>query len=106
MIPARSPLITALLVTLSVALSGCYSPKPEVKVPLGIALNGVFTFKGKVVSEDELQAALMAYAAPKNALILEIHASPKVSVQEIERAVAVAKRTQTAVAFASEQGTP
>jgi biopolymer transport protein ExbD len=88
------------------AVAACYSPQPEVKVALDIAPDGAFTFKGKPVTAHELEAALKAYAAPKNALILEIHASPKVPVQMIEQAVAVAKRTNTAVAFAPEQGAP
>ena len=58
------------------------------------------------MSLDDLRQVLAARVGPKNSTLLEIHASPAVAMPAIERVVAVAKQTGTAVAFATAGSAP
>ena len=81
-------------------LGGC--PSPTRHAILDVSESGVFTLDDKPVAEDALPAVLEARHAQSPALLLEIHASPQVGMQHIQRAIAAARLAHIRVAFGKE----
>jgi biopolymer transport protein ExbD len=102
----RTLAVVLCLLPLLAALPGCYSPKPETKLELTIANDGGLTLEGKALSLQQLRQALAERAAPKNSIIVEIHAAPDVDVKAIQAVVQVAKQTAKSVAFATPGSAP
>lgn len=95
----KTGLLLALAASLAL-LGGC--PSPTIHAILEVSENGIFMLDGKPVAENALPALLESRQAQSPSLLLEIHASPQVGMNHIQRAIAAARLAHIRLAFGKE----